>query len=584
MIALPFHNAVLRVAPGIADHLWQSTVFALGALILTKLLARGPAKVRFGILLAASAKFLVPFSLLVRLGQSLRPLHFAESVNIVQASTVTLLGHNSAGTGAGIARSALQLSTSFPNTPVLLAAAWFTGTMFVLLRWWTEWHQVQRLKRMAATLDKGREVEALRSLELATNVPHMPLLLSQTKLEPGVFGTVRPVLLWPVGLSDQLSDEQQKAIVAHEVWHARRRDNLAAALHMLVEAMFWFHPFVWWLGVCLIREREEACDEGVLSLGNEPSVYAESILAACKFCVQSPLPYVAGVSSSNLQQRIVRIMTKPVAEQLSSGRKVALASLAFVTIVAPVITGIVTPPPVRAQATQPTGMKTPVHLISIKRNQSGGPGPRIMHTAEGSTITNATLRRLIETAYGVRTDQISGGPNWIDSDHFDIAYTGGEPATPSFGFVPTVALQQILSQNFHLTLQRETRTVPAYALVVSGNSPTLINALPPATGPGATEPIISTRVAINNGVGHLFMSGSTPALADVLSSILSKQVTDKTGLGGTYDIMLHWSAAVGDSSEGLSSALKEQLGLALEPQQATVSQLTVSSAEEPAEL
>ena len=44
---------------------------------------------------------------------------------------------------------------------------------------------------------------------------------------------------------------------------------------MLVEAMFWFHPLVWWIGARLVEERERACDEEVLILGSEPQVYAE---------------------------------------------------------------------------------------------------------------------------------------------------------------------------------------------------------------------------------------------------------------------------------------------------------------------
>jgi beta-lactamase regulating signal transducer with metallopeptidase domain len=60
--------------------------------------------------------------------------------------------------------------------------------------------------------------------------------------------------------------------------HVRRRDNLTASIHMLVEAIFWFHPAVWWIKTRLLEEREQACDEIVLQSGNEGDVYAESIL------------------------------------------------------------------------------------------------------------------------------------------------------------------------------------------------------------------------------------------------------------------------------------------------------------------
>jgi bla regulator protein BlaR1 len=479
--------------------------------------------------------------------------------------------------------SVLQHWTILRNIPVLFATVWMGGVIWLLFRWWRQWNEVNQIKRVAAPLEQGREVETLRRLERQTDLRSMPFLLSNKKLEPGIFGTVRPVLLWPRGLSGQLSDEQQKAIVAHEVWHAYRRDNLAAALHTLVQTVFWFHPLVWWIATLLMREREAACDEGVLSLGSEPSVFAESILTACRFCLQSPLPHVAGVSSSNLQQRIVRIMTQPIADQLSSGRKIALTLLALSILIAPVVIGIAVVQPVRAQAVSSNESITPLQLVSIKRVQAGERRFFIKLTPQGSTVMNVTLRKLIEEAYGLRPDQITGGPSWTDSEPFDITYTGGDPIPSNSGYVPTIALQRILAQNFRLALQQQTTNAQAYVLLVSNEGPKLTNALPPLVAPGATEPMISAHVAISNGVGHLAMSGSTPALADSLSSLLKTQVTDKTGLSGTYDIMLQW-ADKGNPAEDLALALREQMGLVLKLQQASVSQINITSVEEPAEL
>src|SRR5207344_3430270 len=70
---------------------------------------------------------------------------------------------------------------------------------------------------------------------------------SATLLEPGVVGFIRPVLLLPEGILKQLTPSQLEAVLAHEQCHVRRRDNLTSAFHMLVEALFWFHPAVWWI-------------------------------------------------------------------------------------------------------------------------------------------------------------------------------------------------------------------------------------------------------------------------------------------------------------------------------------------------
>jgi hypothetical protein len=128
------------------------------------------------------------------------------------------------------------------------------------------------------------------------------MLLSRTSLEPGIFGIFRPVLVWPQGISERLEDAHLEAVLAHELWHVRRRDNLADAVHMLVEAIFWFYPLVWWMGAWLMEERERACDEAVLESGGDPKVYAESILKICEFCVASPLACVSGVTGADLKK------------------------------------------------------------------------------------------------------------------------------------------------------------------------------------------------------------------------------------------------------------------------------------------
>jgi bla regulator protein BlaR1 len=62
---------------------------------------------------------------------------------------------------------------------------------------------------------------------------------------------------------------------------------------MGVDAVFLFHPLVWWLGARLLDERERACDEEVLRRGSQAEDYAEGILNVCELYLQSPLKCVA---------------------------------------------------------------------------------------------------------------------------------------------------------------------------------------------------------------------------------------------------------------------------------------------------
>jgi uncharacterized protein (TIGR03435 family) len=337
------------IAPAMANHLWQSTLLAVVAAILTFALRKNFARVRYRVWLAASVKFLLPFSLLMTLGGHLAKPNRPASVHsdlyllaeefsqpLTQTGAPVLVPHASSVPVEHAAGSPYLL----PLLEEALVVVWLCGFVTMLSLWGLRWWRVWSTSRGAALMPPGREVDALRRMEKIAGI-RTPIvaLSSEHLLEPGIFGIVRPALLWPAGISRHLTDAHLGAIIAHEVWHVRRRDNLAAAIHMLIQAIFWFHPLVWWLGTRLVEERERACDEEVLQLGNPAQVYAEGILKTCEFCVPSPLPCISGVSGADLKQRIIRIMTGGVAHRLGVKQKLLLLMVGTLTVVAPISLG-----------------------------------------------------------------------------------------------------------------------------------------------------------------------------------------------------------------------------------------------------
>lgn len=556
----------------LANHFWQSTMFALVAACLTLLLRNNAAHYRFYIWFAASVKFLLPFTLLMYIGSLIRVPASAAS----QKSFVSVVEFASQPFGQSAGPEFTQPDRRYQlsrTLPVLLGGLWVAGTIVILLVWWLRWLQVSRARREATTISQGVEVDILDSLVLATSTGHIPMLLSMGRAEPGIFGVLRPVLLWPTSISRELSEPQLKAILAHEVCHVRRHDNLLAAVQMLVEALFWFHPMVWWFGARQIEERELACDEGVLELGGEPAVYAEGILKTCKFCVESPLPCVAGVNGSNLKKRITRIMKQQDITNLSKAKKLVLSTLAVTAIGAPVLMGITSSPTAGAQVNASAVSSGPLHITSLKQNVSGDPMTGIQHTAEGTSISNTTLRNLIEMAYSMKSYQFAGGPTWINQERFDITYTGGEPTGNSQSLVSNAALKEILAERFHLVLRQETKPGPVFALVV-GEGGAKLAAGKPQNAPGTNEPLLSMRVMEKDGHGEIAITGGPGGLAESLSSQVGRPIVDKTGLTGIYNINFHWSTA---SPDKISSDLQEQLGLALVPQEGLVETSVIDS-------
>src|SRR6185437_8541284 len=173
--------------------------------------------------------------------------------------------------------------------------------------------------------------------------------------EPGLVGILRPVVLLPGGLAARLTPAEMRGILAHELCHYRRQDNLTAAVHMLAEALFWFFPPIWWLGARLIAERERACDESVLAAGNDPEVYAGTILKVCRFSKQSSLACAAGVCGGPLSNRVEAIMNSHRALPPGHTKTFFVTGAMAVPLFAMALLGELSTPNAQAQAANFTG-------------------------------------------------------------------------------------------------------------------------------------------------------------------------------------------------------------------------------------
>jgi bla regulator protein BlaR1 len=627
MMLKSFAGLAAASAPIVANHLWQSTLFAVTLSALTLAFRRNQARVRFALWLAASIKFLIPFSLLIGLGGHLgRP----RVISTAPAGFYLAIDQFSQPFADPAARAltpvhhAMNLASLLP---AMLASVWLCGFFAVVALWCLRWLRVARSMRSASALADGREVNALRRLQQLAEVRRpIPVLVSPDSMEPGIFGIIRPVLIWPIGISEHLEDAHLEAILAHEVGHVRRRDNLFAVLHMLVEAAFWFHPLVWWLGKRLIDERERACDEEVLGLGNEPEVYAESILKACRFCLESPLPCVSGVAGSDLKKRIVRIMNGHLGIRLSLAGKLALAVIGLAAVSVPIAVGIVNAAPVRAQ--EPETAAAPAIAfdeVSIKASNPGDNQSR-MEILPGSFVaTNATLKTVIALAYGVQEYQLAGIPDWVNSEKFDIEARWKESpgdaaalvahlASADAQFVATgssssnvtpppppplppaaiathlrpfqlqTMLQKLLAERFNLRLNHESREMPVYNLVVaeSGSKLTRTPSSPSSPVAPSGKAMISVRSGMREGNHELMFTNTSPAVfADLLSQQMGRKILDKTGLTGQFDITFEWGKGESEPDQ-IAAALEQQLGLKIEPDQAPVEVLVIDQVEKPA--
>ncbi len=258
----------------------------------------------------------------------------------------------------------------------------------------------------------------------------------------------------------------------------------------------------------------------------------------------------------------------------------------------------------------------PQTMGRIQMGGGGGPG-----TPDPGRIrfSNMPLRMLIMRAYEVQSFQVSG-PSWMDSQRFDVIAKVPGGATREDA---RTMLQNLLEDRFKLKLHKESREAPIYELVVAKSGVRMKEAAqtaaapaeraggpPPGSPPRDKDGFLRTphgQVGIQATVnGRMRMQGDALTMArlvDILGMALGRPVIDRTGLTGTYDVVLDFSPegmAPGpkapppgsgggnpaeaprdsnDSGPTIFTAIQEQLGLKLESRKGPVDLLVVDSVE-----
>ena len=221
--------------------------------------------------------------------------------------------------------------------------------LIVAVRWWRFWRRLNQAPRRECPELEQQLAELAQQL----GVKRVRLLVTESRIGPAVVGLFRKTILLPavvvdrlasrspvslksgnaqrpgdlpqsdsasglrVGsdvlrVSEKLADSSLLPILAHELLHVRRGDLWVGMLQTITQAVWWFHPLVWWVGKATSREAERCCDEEVLAeLNCDPATYARSLLDVLELKSQlAPVPVFPGVRPVEVtSKRLERIMT-----------------------------------------------------------------------------------------------------------------------------------------------------------------------------------------------------------------------------------------------------------------------------------
>ena len=621
----------------LTNHLWQSTLVVLAIALVAAALRGNGAHIRHALWVAASLKFLVPFALLMRLGSALPGLTPVVAETVPPA--IAMAGGFSSAVDrlaepftSDVFAPALAVSTEPAPAWAAIAAsaAWACGFVAVVLMRFRGWSRVRAAVRASVPTSL---------LGPAPSLLGLPVRASPGLIEPGVVGVWRPLLLVPAGIERCLTPAQLRAVLEHELCHVRRRDNLTSAIQMMVEAVFWFHPLVWWVGARMLDERERACDEQVLRVCGEPETYAESILNVCKLYVESPVACVSGVTGSDLKKRVAAIVVNRAGRPLTFVRKAGLALAAALAIVLPVVAGVLTAP-LGASPLQGAAASARFDVVSIKPCSGDGPrvnraappsggrggaAPWAAQTSPGHVYWDCvTLAQLVEQAYAdherpltntaarprsdsLQPKRVRGGPSWVERDTFTIeAKASVDVTTPGLQgrlhqnlvVLPatmSAALRAALEERFQVKVRRQTEQQDMYALQIAktGLNAERIKATKTgdclsvdeyfAADPAAQRTLrICGRYRVTRDSWEV--SGMTlQQLANALSSMMDRFVVDRTGLDSPFTFVLELRATPEDTApidsrfaRGLAA-----LGLAIDETTAPAEYLVIDAAQRP---
>ena len=240
-------------------------------------------------------------------------------------------------------------------------------------------------------------------------------------------------------------------------------------------------------------------------------------------------------------------------------------------------------------AQSPTDRKE-FDVVSVKPSAPDDHNSFMFQNLPGGSIrlVGVPLRMIIMQAYGVGSFQITGGPDWIRTDRWDILAKSDDITGRLTRAQEDPMLRALMTERFQLNVHIETREMPVYALVVEKNGSKLVR----HTG---------VEQQFRSVYGSLIVKkGGSAALAAWLSRGLGRMVIDKTDLRGDYDYAIEWTPAPGEggpesiglppgaatahaetNGPSIFTALQEQLGLRLVSQKGPVEIIVIDGVEKP---
>ncbi len=214
----------------------------------------------------------------------------------------------------------LHFILPYLSVAYLFVLLWFATKLFVQL------HATNSLrnKGVSTVSDELQSFFQFLTESMGLQKP-VQLFISKQIDIPATLGFLKPIVLLPASAVTHLTPAQLEAVLLHELAHIKRNDYFWNLLLSVAETMLFFNPFALLLISIARRERENSCDDQVMSFQQNATVYAEALLTVEKVRVQNPqLAMGLGDNKQHLMLRVKRILNLPAEKNKISTRLLAL--------------------------------------------------------------------------------------------------------------------------------------------------------------------------------------------------------------------------------------------------------------------
>lgn len=324
----------------VIHSLWQAVLIALATGVIMLILRKKSAKLRylvanialFSLLICAFSTFVYYYQserkaqLEAFQGLKINPENTAENLsthNILTVNqtpdphaagkiqTVTVSKEGTETRSFGMLSTDIFKEYFNKNIP-LIVTLWILGMALFLLKLLSgiSYTYVVRSRHNFPVdeywYDKLQDLKAQLGIQKMVDLVESALVRS-----PVVVGHLKPVILFPIGIVNRLSPKEVEAILAHELAHIARHDYVFNILQSFIEALFYYHPAVWWLSAQVRNERESACDDVAIALTGDSIHYAKTLVTVQEmayFPLSASLAFAGQAKKSQFLLRIQRIL------------------------------------------------------------------------------------------------------------------------------------------------------------------------------------------------------------------------------------------------------------------------------------